>query len=582
MPTKSARIDFPPFLAPALLILSLGLLIYSNSFRGEFCSDDERLIVTNPAIKDIGNIGPIWNAFNTRFLAGLSFAVNYWLGGLNPLGYHVLNFSFHITAAYLVFCLVWMTWQTPVLQTAPWPQYRQFVAYAAALIFLVHPVQVQGVTYITQRFVSMATICYLAALIFYVTARLKEDVRYLWAGLLSMGMGVFVKEMMVTLPLMLIVYEKFFFPVAQDRKELIRKIKYLSGFFAMAALIPFIFMQDQETSILSIRAQVQLIFDWNYFLTEINVLRTYLRMFILPFGLSHSYDYPVAQGLGEWMTVYSIGLLGGLMTAAVYLFQRQRLISFAIVWFLITTSVEALHVCFVRGGKIYDHWLYLPMVGFAICVPVVLCVAVREYKKMIPVLGCIVIIFSVLTFQRNQVWQTCAGMWEDVIKKSPNDILPYNNLAVMYSRRGDFAKAILYYNQALGLPRVTHSQMIAQIYTNLSAVYGRQGDFAREFATAQKALTLDPGNAQAYSNSGMALVGLGDVQSALSYLQQAAALAPRDAGVQNNLGMLYAQQGFYDTAAVYFETAIKISPENREATTNLGLARQYLKGRAHE
>src|SRR3989338_7425511 len=96
-------------------ILGLGVISYSTSLNGEFFSDDYKVIVNNPAVKDITDIKEIWRSFNTRFLPGLSFAFNYSLGQLNPWGYHLFNLICHILVSFLVYQFVYLTFQTPAL-----------------------------------------------------------------------------------------------------------------------------------------------------------------------------------------------------------------------------------------------------------------------------------------------------------------------------------------------------------------------------------------------------------------------------------------------------------------------------------
>jgi hypothetical protein len=174
---------FQTFLT-VLVIIGLGSVIYSNVLRGEFISDDYITIVDNPAVRDPGDIPRIFQAFNTRFLVGLSFAWNYALSGIDVVSYHVVNIAVHLVNSFLVYILLLTLFKTPVLQNNfPWNR-AQDIAFFAGLIFLCHPIQTQGVSYITQRAVSMGTLFYLLTLIFYLKARVdKNRVSYCTAGL---------------------------------------------------------------------------------------------------------------------------------------------------------------------------------------------------------------------------------------------------------------------------------------------------------------------------------------------------------------------------------------------------------------
>ena len=231
--------------------------------------------------------------------------------------------------------------------------------------------------------------------------------------------------------------------------------------------------------------------------------------------------------------------------------------------------VEVAHVCFVQKGVIYDHWLYLPMVGLALLLSMVVCLVVADERVRLALLGCCVIVLGGMTYQRNQVWQTCRGVWEDVLAHCPNDELPLINLAVDYSRRGDFDKAVFYYTKALTLGNNLSPLRAAQIYANLSAVYGHQGDYSQELFFSQKAIELDPASAQGYGNAGMALGAMGKSSQALWYLQRALEINPSDSNAHNNLGIVYGKTGNLPAATHHFQKALEFNPDNAMARQNL-------------
>ncbi len=548
-------------------LFGLGALIYSNTLNGEFCSDDFRNIVENSNIRDVTNLTKIWYSFNTRFLVGLSFAFNYALGGLDVFGYHIFNLLSHILASFLVYLFVLITFKTSPLVNSLFYEKRRIMAFFASLVFLTHPAQTQGVSFITQRSVSLATIFYLGTLIFYIRARIEKRSFFFWGALSTMLLGLLTKEMIVSLPLTIIVYEIFFLKSLKDNFKQTKFIIFL--LCLVAVLLPILLNQDKEDSVLGLKYQLMgRPFNWNYFFTEINVLRTYLRIFLLPMALNHSYDYPIAKGLWEFPTIFSILVMMLLFTGALVQYSRHRLMSFTIIWFFITTSVEFMHVCFVNKGVIYDHWMYLPMVGFAIFLPSALVSYLKDLRIVRNVCSGIIVIFCLLTFQRNQDWRSCIVLWEDVLKKSPQDPLPYANLGVLYSRKGELDKAIDYYNKALKSNREIDSPRLAQIYVNLGATYGRKGDYLNEVASNLRALKLDPYNFQAYSNLGIAYALIGEYDKALQYARRAIALNPQYSDGYNNLGVIHVKRGEMDLAKDFFKMAHEIDPANRKAYEN--------------
>ena len=302
-------------------ILGLGVISYSTSLNGEFFSDDYKVIVNNPAVKDITDIKEIWRSFNTRFLPGLSFAFNYSLGQLNPWGYHLFNLGCHILVSFPVYQFVYLTFQTPALINTFLNPHASLVAFYSSLIFLCHPIQTQAVSFITQRFVPMAAFFYLSTLILYIKARLTGENIFFILAFIVMVAGMFTKEWMITLPLMLIVYEFYFFGHWKYNgfKRLI-----LGLAFSLAILVlPLAILLSPSGTMLNLKGQLShASFEWAYFLTEINVLRTYLRLLFFPINLNHGYMYPLSKGILEFSTLASLAWLLAIFGVAVFQFKK--------------------------------------------------------------------------------------------------------------------------------------------------------------------------------------------------------------------------------------------------------------------
>src|SRR3989339_630830 len=216
---------FPVWAAPLFIALAV-LLPYSNTFNASFHFDDESAIIAN-AVTQKGSPAQIVRAYPHRFIGYWTFALNYRLHGLSVTGYHIVNIIIHLLASLLVFALVTMLMKTPSLrrnagrpsETPLQAPGTGWVPLFAALIFAVHPVQTQAVTYIVQRLASLTALWYLLAMTAYVRGRLAatDDKKHAWpwmilsfaAGLLSM----FTKENAATLPVALVMIEGFFFCV---------------------------------------------------------------------------------------------------------------------------------------------------------------------------------------------------------------------------------------------------------------------------------------------------------------------------------------------------------------------------------
>lgn len=207
-----------------ILISGLGIIVYSNSFLCSFHFDDFPSIIDNLAIRNIHNLYGIWTVWPCRFITFLSLALNYHFSHFNIIGYHIFNLGIHLAASVLVWWLVSLTFLTPVMKKEQITRHGNLIALFSGLIFISHPLQTQAVTFIWQRAASMATLFYLASLCLYIKSRLLDDNQsnlaqrriYYFSSLLSAILAMFCKEISITLPLIMALYEISFFKIQKN------------------------------------------------------------------------------------------------------------------------------------------------------------------------------------------------------------------------------------------------------------------------------------------------------------------------------------------------------------------------------
>ena len=153
---------------PAVTIAVAVLLAYSNTFEASFHFDDMPSIIENGAIKNIKNINLIWHFSPLRFVTYLTFALNYYFHGLNVTGYHIVNILIHLMSSLLVWRLALLLCSTPAIKETPIHAGRHTFAWLCGLMFALHPVQTQAVTYIVQRLASLSALFYIASVFLYI------------------------------------------------------------------------------------------------------------------------------------------------------------------------------------------------------------------------------------------------------------------------------------------------------------------------------------------------------------------------------------------------------------------------------
>ena len=234
-----------------LLLILLGCVIYSNTFFCSFHFDDIKSITENPSLKDISALKAIWDFWPTRFLTYISLALNYHFHRLNVFGYHLVNLLIHLCSGILVWWLALLTFSAPVLKEKKLKQNARLAAFFTALIFVTHPLGTQSVTYIVQRAVSLASLFYLLSLCLYIKSRLLQQGKekstrregwYYLGSLLAAVLAMFTKEMTITLPFMILLYENYFL------KEKKMPWKTLAPFLAALVIIPITMALTKEVN----------------------------------------------------------------------------------------------------------------------------------------------------------------------------------------------------------------------------------------------------------------------------------------------------------------------------------------------
>jgi Flp pilus assembly protein TadD len=579
---------------PLAILFALSLLtaaIYSNAVSASFQLDDTRVIVENPIIK---NLKHFFNFSDTRYVADLSFALNYHVGGLAVFGYHVVNILIHLTNGFLVYLLILLLFRASAMVVASHHSPRpvppdpraisdvlngsQGVALFASLLFLAHPIQTEAVTYIVQRFASLAALFYLLTVICYLRGRLSAPTglrRWGWYGaaFITTVLAMKTKENTFTLPFMLLLIEVVFFGLPTRRG-------WLS---LLLVLLTFCMMPLAHPGLLKAglpRATME-ISRLDYLFTQFRVIVTYLRLLVLPIHQNLDYDYPVFHSLFQLPVFLSfLGLLG-LGGGALWLLLRTpapsptvRLVAFGVLWFFLTLSIESSII--PLRDVIYEHRLYLPSVGFFMSASAAgfwLYRRVPDRDRWVAIcLACsAVALLSVATYQRNMVWRDTLSLWTDVVRKSPGKVRPHDNLGVALRRRGDLEGAIAEYRTALRLnPNhvSTHDNLGVALYTT--------GDLEGAIAEFRTALRLNPNHVSAHDNLGAALYTKGDLEGAITAYRELLRLVPHDATVRYHLGIALMDQGDVSAAAQEFREFLRLAPSTPSKQQQIDDAKRRL------
>jgi tetratricopeptide (TPR) repeat protein len=535
-----------------LILLLFGLVAYENSFFASFYLDDVRHILQNQAIVDLSNIGAILSYSRQEFLPYLTLAVNYKIGGSNPLTYHIVNFFIHYGAAILLYLLCLETWNTPAMQGAPTKFSKRLTAFITAGIFLLHPLQTESVTYVIQRSESMAGMFYLASLYFYVRARMEGERNIALGYFLLAGVAAFCsafsKASAVTLPVMIVTYELFFFKTSfRDllRNKMILILLIPAGVVVSHVLKPLIekgFFYDP--GITFTRKQ--------YILTQFSVLLTYLRLYFWPANQNLDWDYPLASQFFAPKTITSFLILLVLVVLAVLAYKRFRLVSLGIVGFFITLAPTSSII--PLNDVIFEHRMYLAVAFLAMgCVQILLWSLARvgetspatQGMAFTAVIVAATVGLTTITHRRNQVWVSDLSLWKDAVQKSPNKARPHNN-----------------YGRAL--------YMLGMSMTEAAK---------KEFEVANK---ISPEWEVPWHNLALAYFAEGDYQRAVEFDLESIKRKANYKPSLYQLGRSYKQLEQWDDARSYLERLVKLNPGYRYLPAYVDLLQIYQKLDLHD
>lgn len=589
-----------------LVIIIFAVLSYSNTFDVPFQMDDVGNIVRNPAIKNLGNFLQIdgialssptdlfdKSLFKMRYIGYLTFALNYAVHGLDAWGYHFVNLLIHLSTSLLVYILVLLTFKTSRFLPGDGDQQnpidsRNVIPFFTALIFAVHPVQTQAVTYIVQRFASLATMLWMLSLVSYVMMRLspvsatgviKRYSLYV-LSLVSAILAMKTKEFAMLLPVIIVIYE-FMFLEGGLKKRLL----YLTPLCLTLLTVPLSLMTTASSGLTDSAAKISGalggISKLDYLFTQFRVIVTYFRLLLFPVNQRFDYDYPVYRSflIPEVFISFLFLLSLFFLSLFVYFLSRSperrhshlyRLMAFGFFWFFITLSAESSFLPI--ADVIFEHRLYLPSIGFVLAlVSAVELLRVAWCKRALAVIKfplyallLLAIVFSAATYARNSVWRDRFGLLEDEVKKSPGKDRPRYLLGIMYGDHGLMEKAVYH----LKIATAVNPGSIGSHYS-LAITYMRMGKLEEAVYEYKQTIALRFEFAEAHSELGDVYALQGRNEAALNEYLIALRLKPDAAGVHYNLGNLYMAMGLNDEAVKEYRTALMYKPDFIEARRKL-------------
>ncbi len=557
-PLEAPPSDRAPWWAGLLIVVAVALA-YANSLSAPFVFDDLPSITENPTIRQLSAamFSPPHGTGLTvdgRPVLNVSLALNYAVSGTSVRGYHLTNVAIHALAALTLFALVRLTLRRPAAGPTLAP-FATEVALASALLWALHPLQTESVTYVVQRTESLMGLFCLFTL--YAFAR-----GWFTAAVVACALGMGTKEVMVSAPLLVLLYDRTFlsgsFRAAWARHR--RVYVALAATWLLLALL--VAGTGLRGGTIGSAAGVT---PWDYALCQSRAIIRYLGLSLWPHPLIFDYGsdfvtFPQALPFA----LLDLALLAGTAWALV----RRPALGFLGAWFFLLLAPTSS----VLGGTrqmLAEHRVYLSLAAVVVLAVLGLrhALARRAWLLWAPLAA----LLGLLTVQRNTDYRSVLALYADTVAKRPQNAHAHNNLGQALLLAGRYAEAVASFQTALPL---APNRTLAHNY--LAGALARLGRTAESVEHARSALQFNPNYAEARFNLGTGLLRLGQLPAAIAELETALRLQPDYAEAACNLGTALLQAGRPAEAVPRYETALRLKPDYAEAHYSLALARHQL------
>lgn len=424
---------------PLILLCGITVITFAGSFLGGFHYDDAVTILENPHLDRwqtfVGHLDHMVRPvlYATLFLDRLLY-------GTTPAGYHVLNLVLHLGSGILVYLIF----------TRAVPTRTSVVPFWTALLFLIHPIATETVTYISGRASGLMAFWYLCALFLYIKASESGtyDRLYLSGAVASLLFAIGSKETAVTLPLIVFLWDVLIRRLSGPSLRAAIVSQHLPFWLVLAVAAAWALIHPRYVALAQFSVNLRPLGD--HLLSEVHAASYAMTLCFTPWNQNFDHDLPVVRSVTQWPLPFDLMLLSVTGAAGLLSWRRFPLVAFGLSWFFIQLLPTSL---IPRSDLLSERNLYLPSIGFVLSIVALGSrlaqwlitiiqrpALVRFYSSVLATV--VITVLCLFTFQRNQLYQDRLLLWSDAVRKSPNKARPHNNLGYAYSLKGDWERAI--------------------------------------------------------------------------------------------------------------------------------------------
>jgi tetratricopeptide (TPR) repeat protein len=604
-PKASCKLKWWHRIFPPVLISAITAAFYYPSLKYPFQFDDLANITKKFDIRHSDPLSMWWR--NRRWMGEWLNRLNFEWGRFDPYYYRLTNLIVHILAGIFVFWII-LEGCAHLKKSSFFSRNALAIASTTSVLFLLHPVQTQAVSYVIQaRLEGLATLFVLATL-FLILKAFHSKNAFLKYSLLALSLGVgFVscgtKEIAIVSPFLALLVDWFFIS-EQNWKSFKSRIWFhaIFSFTIFATFVHYLSINyiskiaglkvvtyNNKGNVLTKKAS-DIITPFAFMFSSFKVILHYLQIFLWPFDMSVEYDWKLSESFFAPDSFFPFLFLSFLFFTSAYSLIKNKhpFFGFGLIWFLVAIAPRSTII--PSPELICDYKTYLSSVGWLFVISTALVATVSFliksiknvpswfYKRSIQFAAVIIFSFPVgySAMSRNLVWSSSIAFWQDIVKKAPAKARGHNNLGVALSEQNRFEESIPRYLEAIRLDR-----HYSDPWSNLAVAYSFKGDIDRAIKSLKQAIRIHPNYPEAFNNLGTLLIKKKNYDVAEKALTRAIQLRPYYGKAFYNLGRMYLEKGKDEKAWQYFKRATEGDLDTKEGFYTLAQMSLKLKKYEH-
>lgn len=581
-------------ICPFFFILIVTALVYANTIHSPWLLDDIPNIIENiPLHLQNLNFEDIKSTFFAkpynygelyRPIPCFSFALNWFIGQDNTVGYHLVNILIHLITVVILYKTIQLLLFISNANNSTHFRNISWIALFSSLIWAIHPIQVPAVTYIVQRMTSMATLFFLCSLFHYLQFRFYKSTNYnhFFLCLVFYILAILSKENTVILPLSFVLIEVIFFPNISDKKTIyIKKIIYTATIIILLISLHYAISHKLHSNLFEpVGSRPFSIFE--RLITQPKVILLYLSLILFPLHSRFSIDHQItiSHRLLETDTFFAIVILSLLLLLTIQYTRKYPLIAFGILFYFVNHLVES---TIIPLELIFEHRNYLPSLFLPVGITAFFInLSSNQYNNtywriIIHItLISIIIFLAYNTYQRNQIWKTETGLWLKAHANAPNNARPLAKLGSLIGwaepkSEEKFIASIGYLKRSL-LGYTPRTSFQHAILGNIGEVYFRYGKFKKSIKYYHKALEAAPQFTNHLYGLAKAYIGNGQFKQALIYITKGINISSNQIRFYKLQGHCFLWEKNYDLAVKSYSRGMKKSVNKQYFFYDLGIA----------